>query len=251
MISVIIITKNEENNISACLDSVSWSDEKIVIDDHSTDKTVEIARKKGAKVYVRTMGNDFSDQRNYGIEKAQGDWIFFIDADERVSSALWYEIMQHTSESIDDCNGFFIKRQDTMWGRILKHGEVGNIVILRLAKKGTGKWEGKVHEKWKIHGKTQLLKNPLDHFPHPTVSNFLREINYYTDIRAEELYNKKIKSNWLSIIIYPKSKFILNYFFKRGYLDGLPGFVFAMMMSLHSFLVRAKLWFLIQKNTTT
>src|SRR6185503_7590339 len=108
MISAVILTKNEETNISDCLDSVAWCDEKIVIDDHSTDKTVEIAHKKGAKVFVRTLGNDFSDQRNYALDKAQGDWVFFIDADERLSSALWYEIMQRTSESIDDCNGYYV-----------------------------------------------------------------------------------------------------------------------------------------------
>src|SRR6266404_4468552 len=102
MISAIILTKNEEENIAACLESLSWCDESIVIDDHSTDKTVDIAKKKGAQVFTRTMNNDFSDQRNYGLEKAQGDWILFIDADERVSSPLWYEIMQHTNESIDD-----------------------------------------------------------------------------------------------------------------------------------------------------
>ena len=248
MISVIILTKNEENNILDCLDSVAWCYEKIVIDDHSTDKTVEIAKKKGAKVFPRTMSNNFSDQRNYGLEKAQGDWILFIDADERVSSALWYEIMQHTSESIDVTSGFYVRRQDTMWGKTLKHGEVGNIILLRIAKKGAGKWEGEVHEQWKIHGKTQILKNPLDHYPHPTVAEFLQEINYYTDIRAEELYKNKVRSNWLSIIVYPKTKFILNYFFKRGYQDGLPGFILAMMMSFHSFLVRSKLWQLSQKK---
>src|SRR5437762_3077823 len=108
MISVVILTKNEEMNIAACLDSLSWCDEKIVIDDHSRDKTVEIAKNKGAKIFSRTLGNNFSDQRNYGLEKAQGDWVLFIDADERVSIALWYEIMQHTSEAIDDCNGYYI-----------------------------------------------------------------------------------------------------------------------------------------------
>lgn len=249
MISVIILTKNEENNITECLDSVSWCDEKIVIDDHSTDKTVEIAKKKGVRVFIHSLVNDFSEQRNFGLEKAKGDWVLFLDADERVSSALWYEIMQHTSESIDDCNGYYVKRQDTMWGKVLRHGEVGNIKLLRLAKRGVGKWEGKVHERWKINGKTQLLKNSLDHFPHQSVAEFLREINYYTDLRAEELYNKKIRPTWLSIIVYPKTKFILNYVFKAGFQDGLPGLVFAMMMSFHSFLVRAKLWHLTQKKT--
>ncbi len=248
MISAVILTKNEENNIEACLNSISWCDEKIVIDDHSVDKTIDIAKKKGAKIFIHSLNNDFSEQRNYGLDKAKGDWILFIDADERVSPALWYEIMQHTSESIEDYNGFYLKRHDIMWGKVLKYGETGKIILLRLAKKGTGRWEGKVHEQWKVRGKTELLKNSLDHYPHPTVSEFLREINYYTDLRAEELYKKKVSSTWLSIIIYPKTKFILNYFFKRGFLDGLPGLVFAIMMSLHSFLVRSKLWLMWQKN---
>jgi glycosyltransferase involved in cell wall biosynthesis len=248
MISVVILTKNEEKNIGACLDSLSWCDEKIVIDDHSQDKTVEIAKKKGAKVFSRLMNNDFSEQRNYGLEKAKGEWILFIDADERISSALWYEIMQHTSESIDDNVGYYVKREDTMWGKILKHGETGNITLLRLAKKGSGKWEGQVHERWNVSGKTALLKNHLSHFPHSTVAEFLREINFYTDLRAEELFKKQTKVNWFSIIAYPKAKFILNYFLRAGFLDGLPGFVFAMLMSYHSFLVRSKLWLMWQKN---
>lgn len=248
MISAIILTKNEEKNIEACLDSISWIEDKIVIDDHSTDKTVELAKKKGAKVFVRTLYNNFSDQRNYGLDKAQGDWILFIDADERVSPALWYEIMAHTSEAIEEYVGFYIKRQDTMWGKVLKYGETGNIILMRLARKGIGKWEGQVHEKWNIKGKTAVLNNPMDHYPHQTITEFLQEINFYTDLRSEELFNKKVKSNWLSIIVYPKSKFVLNFIFKAGYRDGLQGLVFAILMSFHSFLVRAKLWNLNQKK---
>ncbi|HWY80268.1 MAG TPA: glycosyltransferase family 2 protein [Candidatus Sulfotelmatobacter sp.] len=248
MISAIVLTKNEEKNIEACLESIAWCDERIVIDDHSDDKTVEIAKRKGAKVFSRFLQQDFADQRNYGLEKANGDWVLFVDADERISSALWYEIMQHTSESFEDYSGFYIKRQDTMWGKILRYGETGNIMLLRLAKKGVGKWEGKVHEKWKVSGKTIVLINALDHFPHTTVAEFLKEINFYTDLRAEELFQKKMQSNSLSIIVYPKAKFILNYFFRRGFMDGLPGLVFAVLMSFHSFLVRGKLWLMWQKS---
>jgi len=248
MISVVILTKNEEKNITECLESVSWCDERIVIDDHSTDKTVDIVKKKGAKVFLHYSQNDFSDQRNYGLEKAKGDWVLFVDADERVSSALWYEIMQHTNESIEDYSGFYIKRQDTIWGKVLKHGEIGNVKLLRLAKKGSGIWKGPVHEEWDIKGKIGLLKNPLDHFPHQTISEFLREINFYTDLRAEELFKKKIKATWISILVYPKVKFILNFFLRGGFRDGLHGFVCAVLMSLHSFLVRSKLYLMWQKR---
>ncbi len=247
MISAVVLTKNEEKNISECLESLSWCDEIIVIDDHSIDKTVELAKKMSAKVYIRSLQNNFSEQRNFGLEKASGDWVLFIDADERVTPALWYEIMQHTNIPINPYSGYLLKRTDTMWEKGLKHGETGNIKILRLAKKDTGKWEGKVHETWKINGQTLVLNNSLLHYPHVNLDNFLKEINFYTDLRATELFDRKVKASWWTIILYPKAKFILNYFIKRGFLDGMPGLVFAVMMSFHSFLVRGKLWLLWQK----
>lgn len=248
MITAIVLTKNEEKNIVPCLESLSWCDEVVVVDDRSEDKTVEIAKKKGAKVYSRTMLGDFSAQRNFGLEKAKGEWVLFVDADERVSSALWYEIMQHTSESISDVVGFYVKRKDTMWGKVLQYGETGSIRLLRLGRRNAGKWRGDVHEVWKINGNIATLKNHLDHYPHATVAEFLREINYYTDLRAQELFKQKIKVVWISVLLYPIAKFGLNYILRRGFLDGLAGFVFAMLMSLHSFLVRAKLWRLWQKT---
>lgn len=242
MISAVILTKNEEKNIERSLQSVSWCDEIIVIDDYSSDKTVEIAKKLGAKVYIRTLHQDFSAQRNFGLEKAKGDWVLFIDADEKIPSPLWYEIMSYTNNPFNEFTGFYIKRIDTMWGRELKYGETGNIKLLRLAKKGAGEWQGQVHETWKIKGKIITLNNALLHYPHETVEKFLKEINHYTDLRAEELFSKKKKVYWWSIILYPKAKFLLNYIIRRGFLDGQPGLVFALMMSFHSFLVRAKLW---------
>ncbi|MBI2036184.1 hypothetical protein HYT17_00910 [Candidatus Microgenomates bacterium] len=135
-----------------------------------------------------------------------------------------------------------------MWGRELKYGETVNVKLLRLAKKEAGKWEGKVHEKWVVKGKTGQLENPLHHFPHQRIGEFLQEINFYTDIRARELFDRNVKTYWWSIILYPKAKFIINYLVYQGFRDGLPGLVFALMMSFHSFLVRAKLWLLWKKQ---
>ncbi len=246
MISAIILTKNEEKNIKQCLESLSWCDERIVIDDQSKDRTGEIAQKLGAKVYVRLLSN-FSDQRNYGKDKAKGDWILFIDADEYISSALWYEIMQKINEPIDNPAGFYFKRIDVMWGKQLKYGESGTIKLLRLAKKNSGQWVGAVHERWEISGKTETLNNPLQHYPHQTIEEFLKEINHYTDLRAKELYKLNVKTNWSMILLYPKAKFFQNYILRLGILDGLPGLVSSLMMSFHSFLVRGKLWLLWQK----
>ncbi len=247
MISAIILTKNEEENIKDCLQGLSWCDEKIVIDDESEDRTPEIAQKLGAKLYNRRLVN-FSDQRNYGLEKAKGDWILFVDADERISQALWYEIMQYISDPIENLSGFFLKRVDLMWGKELRHGESGTLKLLRLAKMGSGKWTGTVHERWNISGKTAILDNPLYHYPHATVGQFLKEINKYTDLRAKELYEQGVRTSWLYILLYPKAKFFLNYILHLGFLDGLPGLVTAIMMSFHSFLVRGKLWILWEKK---
>lgn len=242
MISSVILVKNEEKNIADCLASLSWCDEILVIDDNSSDKTIVIAEKRGAKVFSHPLQNDFAKQRNFGLEKAKGEWVLFIDADERVTPQLWYEIMQYTNDASNLNTGFYLRRVDHIWGRELRHGETGNIKLLRLAKKDAGMWEGSVHEKWDIKGKTTTLQNALMHYPHQSIKEFLSEINFYSDLRAKELHKKKVKAYWWSIIMYPFAKFMLNFILKLGFLDGLAGLVFALMMSFHSFLVRGKLW---------
>ena len=251
MISAIVLTKNEENNIVDCLDSLLWCDEILVIDDNSEDKTVEVIenlKNKKIKVLFHSLNNDFSKQRNFALREAQHGWILFIDADERVSLSLQYEILSLITSPLSNYSGYYIRRRDVMWGRELRYGETGHIKTLRLVKKDKGEWVGKVHESFRIKGKTGLLRNPLMHYPHQNLTEFLQEVNFYTDLRAKELFNKGIKVYWWSILMYPLGKFILNYVFKRGFLDGIPGLVVAILMSFHSFLVRGKLWSLIQNN---
>lgn len=246
-ISVVILTKNEEKNIVDCIETVDFCNEIIVIDDASEDRTVESAEKQGAVVYKHALDNNFAKQRNFGLEKAKNEWVLFVDADERVSETLKKEIeFRITKPHID---GYNVRRIDTMWGKELKYGEAGAVKLLRLARKHKGEWVGHVHETWNMRGKVGELDSSLQHFPHPTVSEFLSEINVYTDIRSEELFEKKVAVSGIQIIVYPFSKFVFNYFVRRGYKDGLPGLVYALFMSMHSYLVRAKLWELWQKNT--
>lgn len=250
MISVVILTKNEETNIVDCLESIAWCDEIIVVDDFSTDRTLQVIKNFNprVKIFQHELQEDFSAQRNFGLSKAKGEWILFVDADERPSNSLKGEIMDCVSSKNIEFSGFYIKRRDILWGKELKHGETGNIKLLRFAKKNTGVWHGRVHEVWKISGNLGNFKMPLLHYPHQTIGNFLREINYYTDLRAKELYDSGIRTNFYKIVLYPKAKFFLNYFLKLGFLDGVEGLVFAIMMSFHSFLVRAKLWAYKSKN---
>ena len=257
-ISGVILTKNEEKNIIRSIRSIQFSDEIIIIDDFSTDRTVEMAEKFGAKIYKRKLAGDFAGQRNFAMEKAKNEWILFVDADEEISNELEQEIRysfldigkrkQHLQFQISELAGFYLKRRDFFWNKEMKYGETAKIRnqgLIRLVRKGSGKWIGKVHEEFKLKKSvlyTERLKNFIDHYPHPTVKEFLQTVNYYSTLRAEELQAKGKKAGILAIIFYPFGKFFLTYVLKLGFLDGAAGFAYAFFMSFHSFLVRAKLY---------
>lgn len=243
MISTVVLTKNEQKNIKECLESLKWSDEIIIVDDYSKDKTREIAKTLGAKVFLHHLDNDFAQQRNFALRQAQGDWVLFIDADERISPALAAEIQSQISNlKSKNLNGFFLKRKDWFGRRWLRYGETANVKLLRLGRKGAGEWQRQVHEVWEIKGKIGELKNPIFHYPHQTVSDFLRQINFYSTLHAEALYQDGVKSSLFRIIANPLGKFIQNWILRGGFLDGTPGLIVALMMSFHSFLARSKLY---------
>lgn len=247
LISAIVLSKNEEKNIARCILSLLWCDEIIVIDDNSTDNTVNVAKEYKVKLYQHILNNNFAQQRNFGLENATGEWILFVDADEVVSERLRKEILSCVYAK-NKINAYSVKRIDTMWGREFRYGDSGNIRFVRLGRKGCGKWEGKVHEQWNIHGSIGRLTAPLYHYPHQTVCEFVSEVNHYSTIRAEELFEKNVSVQGIDVIIYPKAKFMYNYFIRLGFLDGIEGFIYSVIMSFHSFLVRAKLWLLWQER---
>lgn len=242
-ISAIVLVKNEEKNLDRCLGSLNWVNEILLIDDYSTDKSLQISSKYRVQIIQRRLDN-FSNQRNFALKRARGEWCFFVDADEEVSENLRDEIIKVCQNR--KLNGCFLKRNDFNFGVWLKHGETAAVRLLRLGRKGRGWWEGEVDEVWKIEGKTSFLRIPLKHYPHPSISEFLTKINQRSSLVAETLYKQKNKVglfDWFK----PGAKFIQNYFFRQGFLDRIPGFLEAILMSFHSFLVRGKL-FLLWKN---
>ncbi|MCL4382647.1 MAG: glycosyltransferase family 2 protein [Patescibacteria group bacterium] len=253
MISAIILTKNEEKNLEDCLKSLAWCDEIIVVDDYSQDETEKILKKFQVasikyQVHQRHLDGDFARQRNFGLEKATGEWVLFVDADERVSPTLREEIIKEINDPQNKFNGFFLKRRDFLFGKWLEYGETSKVKLLRLAKRGTGNWQRPVHEIWQVNGPVSTLASPLLHFPHPTVTEFLKDLNFYTDLNAQAFYKEGVKVDFWQIIIYPLIKFMKNYFFLLGFLDGTAGLLQAMFMSFHSFMTRGKLWQLWQKR---
>ena len=246
--AVIIITKNEQDNIRRCLDSLNWCNEIIVIDDYSTDNTLKIVRSiqklnANIRVFSRLLNGDFAGQRNFALSKANSNWALFVDADETVSGSLKKEILQTLSnQETVKVNGYFLKRSDIFFGKTLKYGETAALKFMRLARIRSGLWQGRVHEEWNIEGRTGNLENHLIHTPHKNMAAFLNSINKYTDIVAQYWIEQGRKSDVWQIIFYPLLKFISNYFFKLGFLDGTRGLIMSIMMSFHSFLVRGKVY---------
>lgn len=250
-ISAIVLTRNEEGNLGICLSGLAFCDEILVIDDFSTDKqslagsaskTLQIAKDFGAKIYQRRLDGDFAAQRNFGLAKAKYDWVLFVDADERVSDALKTEIESAIKKSGDDVAGFYLKRKDYLLGKALNHGEAGNVKLMRLATRNSGKWYRAVHETWQVKGAVGFLKSPLLHYPHRTISEFLDSINFYSTLHAKANLAEGKRASLFKIVLWPIAKFKINYLVKLGFLDGTRGFVLAMFMSLHSFLAWGKLW---------
>jgi len=242
-ISAVILTKNEEKNIRECLKSLKFCDEIIIVDDFSEDETVEIAKNYDSrfKIYERRLNGDFAAQRNYALEKCSKDWALFIDADERVSKALALEISKLKTQN-SNLVGYDVRRQDILWGRKMKHGEFGQIKLLRLARKDAGKWKRQVHEVWEVKGKIGQLKNPIIHNPHQTLREFISDINWQSSLHAEAILKEGKRASVGKIVLFPLAHFARNWKFRLGFLDGTEGFVAALIMSFHSFLAWSKLW---------
>mgnify|MGYP001559214827 CR=1 FL=1 len=246
MISAVILTKNEEKNIIDCIESVLFCDEILIIDDFSDDRTLQAVEKyfgKNRKITVlkRKIDGDFAKQRNYALEKAKGEWVLFVDADERIPQLLRKEIIYKIDE-FKKTDGFSIKRRNFLWGKPLRFGEFLGEKKIRLGKKSSGQWVNRIHEVWDIKGEVQTLNNPIFHYPHESMDEFLKKLNLYSSIRAQELHGLGIRTSVIKVILYTKFKFFYNYVIKLGFLDGVRGLIVALLMSFNSFLVRGKLW---------
>ncbi len=246
-LSAVILSHNDENHIEKALKSVDFCDEILVVDDFSSDHTLKKVNKSKAKLIQRKLDKDFAKQRNFALSQTRGDWVLFVDADEEVSEPLKKEIVKEVNQTDNNerKSAYYIKRRDYWWGRELKFGETAqarNRGIIRLIKKNSGQWENPVHETFASIAQPGRLKSYLNHYPHPKLKDFLTEVNFYSTVRARELAARGKTTNILAITFVPLGKFLYNYFFKLGFLDGARGFGYSFLMSFHSFLVRAKLY---------
>jgi len=244
-VSVTIITKNEAHEIEACLKSVSWADEIIVLDSGSTDNTVEICRQHTAHVYT-TDWPGFGPQKNRAIDKATGDWILSIDADERVSEALKEEILQTIPQT--HLNGFYIPRLSYYCGQPMHHSGWWPDYVPRLFRAGHGNFSNDiVHERLQVTGTSGKLNNPLTHYSFRNMEGVLDKINQYSSLNAEILYRNNKRSGVMKAVGKGVWAFIRTYIIQAGFLDGSRGFMLAVSNAEGTYYKYIKLY-LLQQN---
>jgi glycosyltransferase involved in cell wall biosynthesis len=246
-LSVALITLNEEANLARTLDSVmplvsNGQGEIIVVDSGSTDRTLEIARSYGARIFSEPW-KGFAGQKNSAMEKASGDWVLQLDADEALEPELAQEIHAATQqESL--LIGFWIPRKNFFLGRWIKHGGFYPDPKLRLIRRGGGKFEEYgAHPTLKIAGPTGSLKHALIHSAYPTLRGYIDHMNSYSSSGAEIAVARGRRGfNLINILARPKLTFIYNYFFRLGFLDGREGFLLHFNHAIYVSWKYAKAW---------
>lgn len=240
-ISAIVLTKNSEDLVADCLVSISWTDEIVVIDDSSRDKTGEIVKKAGGKVF--TFSGNFSEKRNFGAKKATGDWLLYIDADERVTPLLRQEI-QKAINGPQEFSAYTVPRRNIFLGHEMRWGGWWPDDVIRLIKKDSllG-WAGELHEQPKIRGEVGKLRSPLTHFSHRSLSEMVSKTNEWSEIEAQLLYKSgHPKVTWWRFFSVAIREIWFRGIKKLGFLDGTVGIIEIIYQSFSRMITYAKLW---------
>ncbi len=244
-ITALAITLNEEENVKQYVESLSFADEIIFVDSNSTDRTVEIAKSMGVTVIQRDFDN-FSNQRNFAIAQAKSDWIVFFDLDEIVTPELKAEIISVTS-SPSDCIAYYVKRNFHFMGKQIKFGGWQSDKAIRVFNKNYCKYNGLVHETVVANGKVAYLKERVNHFSYRSFDNYNNKLNLYSKLQAESLYVKNRRPNAYHFFIRPKYRFLWQYFYRLGFLDGKEGFILAYVHAFSVFKRYLQLWMMYRK----
>jgi hypothetical protein len=240
-VSVVVLTRDEAENIAACLDTVQWADETLVVDSLSDDDTVEIARSKGARVRERPFDN-YPLQRNAALEIASSDWVFFVDADERVTPELAREIRLVIGQG--DVDGWWVPRKNYIFGAWIRHAGWYPDYQLRLLRRGKARYDERreVHELVELEGQAGYLQNPLIHYNYSTVKEFRQKQDRYTDYEVRMLLEDGQRAKPWNFVLQPFRQFRWRYFTLRGYRDGWRGLLLSLLMAYYELVRYSRLW---------
>lgn len=244
-ISVVLITKNEEKNVTPCLECVRWVDELIVVDSFSTDQTVEISKSFTDKVLQREWPGMVGPQRNIGLDIAESHWVLFLDADERITEALKNEILGFIHSPVAESYGAAeIPRKNYFFGKWLKCSYPN--YTRRLLKKGAGRYNEQpgfgFDSLLVTRGSIYRFHNPLEHLTSETLAQRCKKIDFDSSLQADEKFRAGKSASLINIVVNPFMNFMKVYFVKRGIFEGIPGFLYAVLTSFNTFLKYAKLW---------
>jgi len=246
-VSVVVITKNEADAIERCLRSVDWADEVIVLDSGSTDKTVEISQKLGARVSVTTDWPGFGPQKNRALERATGEWVLSLDADEWVTPDLRDEIRSVISRPAGAV-AFRVPRLSSFCGRFMRHSGWWPDHVIRLFRRGAARFsDDVVHEHVLVEGKTGTLRAPIMHETFVDLDELLQKMNNYSSLAAKEMRHGGRKAGLAGAVLRGLWAFMRTYFFRGGFLDGREGFMLAVATAEGTYYRYAKLMLLDKK----
>jgi len=238
-VSVVIVTKDEERNIRDALESVRDFEDIVVLDAFSTDGTPAICREYTSRVYQQEW-KGYAIQKQAAVDRAEKQWVLVLDADERVTPELKKEI----SESIQEgaFSGYYLPRKSFFLGKWMRHSGWWPDHILRLFRKDRAHIEPReVHEKVVVNGAVGYLNGPIEHYTYRTISDYVRKMENYSTLSAQELGDKK-DAPLISMVLNPFAVFIKMFFLRRGFRDGMHGFILAGLYSFYTFLKYAKIW---------
>ena len=241
-LSVVVVTLDEEARIRECLDSVAWADEIVVVDAGSQDKTAAIAREVTDHVVVRPWPG-YAAQKNFGLDRASGDWVLSLDADETVSPALREEIAVVLAGRTT-ADGYTVPRRNIFWGRWVRHGGLWPDRQLRLVRRGRGRFvERAVHESLRVEGAVAPLSGHLEHRSYRDVADFLSRADRYTSLAADEWIAAGRPSRPLvDLVVRPVGRFLGMYVARAGFLDGWRGFLLATLYAYYVLMRSTKIW---------
>lgn len=245
-LSVITLTMNEERNIAECLESVAWADELIVVDSGSTDGTVALARRFTPNV-ITLPWRGYGAARNAALERATGDWILWLDADERVTPALAEEIRGYLAQDSQRLSGYAVGRRAYFCGKWIRHCGWYPSRIVRLFRRGKGKFsETNVHEQLLLEGSVARASNDLLHFTDPDLQHYFTKFNIYTSLAARDMRAAGRRFRLRDLLVRPAYQFFKMYVLRLGVLDGLHGFILCVVSAAYVFVKYAKLWELLR-----
>jgi glycosyltransferase involved in cell wall biosynthesis len=240
-LSVVVITGNEERNIEACLESVKWADEIVLVDSLSEDKTVEIARRYTDHIFLRPWSG-YGHQKNYAVERTSHDWVLSLDADERVSPKLRNEIRTLLRKDEVPLAGYEIPRKAYFGTTWIRHGGWYPDYVLRLFKKSNGRFSNRlVHEALEVSGPVGRLRHWIDHYTYRSVSDFIERMNRYSTLSAELYFSQGRNVGWAETVFRSWFTFLQMYILRGGFLDGALGFQLAYLYAVYTFTKYAKL----------